>query len=171
MVANAYAAERETPAECETHQVSLDHGRSAPRPRDRGRRVRDAPALRSRRRRKRAHRSRMVARAWATQTARRHLRRAARSRLGGAKVLAADYHAPADSPLLTEDAAIMLVDQTLAACARTPRARATRPATPLRTSRPRACKKRPGATTTVSQSSSALGRSAGRGTAMREFRD
>ena len=57
----------------------------------------------------------MVARARDTQTSRRHLRCAAREAGWAAQVLAADYHAPSDAPLLTEDAAIMLVDQTLAA--------------------------------------------------------
>jgi hypothetical protein len=114
MVANAYAAERETLDECETHRVSLWTTDDLLRVLTLGI---DAYELRT------LFAPGLAANALTdVEWSRAH---GVRKRLAvicdalleagwAAQVIAADYHAPADAPLLTEDAAIMLVDEYVA---------------------------------------------------------
>ncbi len=114
MVANAYAAERETLDECETHRVSLWTTDDLLRVLTLGI---DAYELRT------LFAPGLAANALTdVEWSRAH---GARKRLAvicdalleagwAAQVIAADYSAPADAPLLTEDAAIMLVDEYVA---------------------------------------------------------
>ena len=115
MVANSYAAERETLTECETHHVSLWTTADLTRVLTIGvdafeMRPLFAPGLAAN-----ALTDLEWSRAHGPRKRLAVICDALREAGWAAQVLAADYHAPSDAPLLTEDAAIMLVDQTLAA--------------------------------------------------------
>ena len=115
MVSNAYAPERETLAECDAHQVSLWTTADLVRVLTIGVDAFEihplfAPGLAAN-----ALTDLEWSRAHGPRKRLAVICDALREAGWAAQVLAADYHAPTDAPVLTEDAAIMLVDQSLAA--------------------------------------------------------